>query len=54
MVPSTWNIHDRDSLDEFSAKAKRVDGELLDDPLNWLVVRNILYFPIYWDFHHPN
>ena len=21
---------------------------------NWLVVWNIFYFPIYWEFHHPN
>ena len=20
----------------------------------WLVVWNIFYFPIYWEFHHPN
>ena len=22
--------------------------------LSWLVVWNIFYFPIYWEFHHPN
>ena len=21
---------------------------------NWLVVWNMFYFPLYWEFHHPN
>ena len=27
---------------------------LKDNILNWLVVWNIFYFPIYWEFHHSN